>query len=70
MNKEFCGTAQFTVQAFTIFTGWTVMNSTKISGNLFLPSIKSNHNISWSRPCKMNIKCGTEINEQTCLHAK
>ncbi len=41
MNKEFCGTAPFTVHAFTMFTGWTVRNSTKISDNIFLPPIKN-----------------------------
>ncbi len=40
MNKELCGTAPFTVHAFTMFTGWTVRNSTKISDNFFLPPIK------------------------------
>ncbi len=41
VNKEFCGTAPFTVHAFTMFTGWTVRNSTKISGNFFLLPIKN-----------------------------
>ncbi len=40
-NKEFYGTAPFTVHAFTMFTVWTVRNSTKISGNIFLPPIKN-----------------------------
>ncbi len=41
MNKEFCGTAPFTVHAFAMFTGWTVRNFTKICGNVFLPPIKN-----------------------------
>ncbi len=40
VNKEFCGSAPFTVHAFTMFTVWTVRNSTKIIGNVFLPPIK------------------------------
>ncbi len=33
--------APFTVHAFTKCTGWTLRNSTKISGNIFLPPIKN-----------------------------
>ncbi len=70
VNKEFCGTAPFIVHAFTMFTDWTVRNSTKIRSNFFLPPVKSNHNISWPHPCKMNIKFATEITCQTSVHAK
>ncbi len=41
MNKELCGTAPFTVHAFSVFTVWTVRNSTKFSGSFSLPPIKN-----------------------------
>ncbi len=52
-----------------MITGWTVRNSTKISGNFFLSPIKSNQNTSWSCPCKINIKFGTEITCQTSVQS-
>ncbi len=48
VNKEFCGTARFTVHAFTLITVWTVRNSTKISGNFFLPPLVQLHRILYS----------------------
>ncbi len=54
VNKEFCGTAPFTLHAFIMFTVWTVMNSTKISGNFSLPLIKNSITIYLGH---VHIKC-------------
>ncbi len=39
--RNFVEQALFTVDAFTMFTGWTIRHSSKISGNFFLPPIKN-----------------------------
>ncbi len=70
-TKEFCGTAPFTVHAFTMFTVWTVRNSTKISGNFFLLPIQNPITIYLGHVhVNMNIKFVTEITGQTNVHAK
>ncbi len=63
VNKEFYWTAPFTVRAFTMFTGWTDRNSTKISGSFFLSHIKYNHSISWSDPYKINLPLKSLANQ-------
>ncbi len=72
VNKEFCGTEPFTVQAFTMFTGWTVRNFTKISGNIFLPPITNPITIYLGHihVKSIFIKFTTEITGQTSVHAK
>ncbi len=70
MNKGFCGTAPFTVHAFTMFTVWTVRNSTKISSNFFLPPIKNPITLYLGHiRIQMNIKFATETTGQTSVDA-